>query len=1591
MNSKSLWSCIPLWFLFLPIHSVSAQNINTPEQFPDPNFRAAVEWFMEAPEGGAFSAPEAAAKTGTLDCAFLEIQDLKGIEFFTGITGLICPLNSLTSLDLSQNVLLERLDCSFNEIEALVLPPQSRLIILDCSFNRLSDITHLSPLISSAAGGYADIRYNQLTCDDWDAIAALHGRLGDAVYEHDPEFDFDYLVSGFAYSPQIDSDLSECENPSPTPPPGAAPTPSGTPTPMAPATPTPGRCLTEPVLFEFDQPDLASNGWADIPGGFIPNTPSGSFSLQNFPSQDYPESRDGKGLAVSVQPGQVVFLYALNAVRTGDSPVLLRLHARASSPAAQVGLVALKGGVGLWDGSLGVLLPNNTRQAVNQEFREVLLYQPDDEGVITPAIQVAGQPSDSNTTVYIDRMEIWPVNPPVFSSTGIQCDSTYVQIPDPVMLLRNDFSAASLRQNGWGEIPGGFTTMDPGTVRCENFPSGLFPASWDGQGITISLRSGQVSLLYGAQAMDTQGYPLLLKMNVRADSPAVAIALGALKGDLASEQYVDGSIAYQIPADANAFAEQERQIVILYEPDEGTLVTPIIQAAAAMNAGDIHVFIDSVEVYSLDKATFAYHTGTETIPTDTPISANTPAPIHTSTPTYTPAPSLTPAPAATLTPTNTNTPEFTPTPMVPVVVDGAAGGTLSLSDQAGVEIPAGFTSGKGRVAFNRTAAPSNLKTDEYAVMSGEYELAIETEGDFNSDLVLILPVVNNEWSQSVDFSLAGVQYFEESEGIWKPLGALALWDPATNWLTFRLPLPQWESSTTSAQVSNKVLSGVSQTEDPVFLGRTYKRKFRVYIPLIGNEFITSLASSNFKIHYNPRSVKKDAVWSAAGSGDYEDTLVPDYIEDLDKALNEALNGLLALTRDDGSKVFNDPTAGWIGKNALDVYVRDLGNADGNSAPRGWLSGRIQIHETRLENWQTMRGTAAHELCHYLQGDYYSLGGKPAAWFFGNLWFFEATANYYAAEAMNMDPAARRAYWSETMAKYLSVPITANEEASYYTLAHFLDWLENEKFPGEAVVADVMNQRFYNTDDRVNLDTAIRQHSSSASLSDVFREYGEFLVTHPGHAGADGLNGGIKDSLSADLLAYLSPKEAASRTFYISPQTGKSSLYFELKRPLDSLSTAFLRLQAKTTEEGLLVARYNQSQGEGLAVTSTLTHAPAGTDDAAYEQAVPLDRTWVFTNPLSVKNFGGSSGVASLEQAFINRGFGNGSQLAANLHCQYYLLLKPEILEIQDGAVLWSTQQIGNIPRDLIAGYDVYRLDTPQSTQGVKLNPAPIPYADSQQSFTDASIKKTDILVVALRDTLGNRWPEITTANIVIDDITCDSAPVGASVFITGRGFGASQGGSRVLFGGKEAAKIISWYDTRINLQVPAGAQSGTVVVTVNGENSNAYPYKIDDSFSARIEPWKANVSVWVSFYPVVDYSVVISSEFIYENNSGGKIVWTNPEPGTITGQAEMNHYSRKPSGESFLYKSVKITFDAVPLICWCHCETYDGFWGSTISECDQPTFIRYGLYGNNPDGVHIEITSYDENGNQTGSYDSSQINDIIELQVSFLNQPITLE
>jgi hypothetical protein len=77
----------------------------------------------------------------------------------------------------------------------------------------------------------------------------------------------------------------------------------------------------------------------------------------------------------------------------------------------------------------------------------------------------------------------------------------------------------------------------------------------------------------------------------------------------------------------------------------------------------------------------------------------------------------------------------------------------------------------------------------------------------------------------------------------------------------------------------------------------------------------------------------------------------------------------------------------------------------------------------------------------------------------------------------------------------------------------------------------------------------------------------------------------------------------------------------------------------------------------------------------------------------------------------------------------------------------------------------------------------------------------------------------------VTSLTPGSARVGDAVSIAGANFGATQGASTVQFNGVPATAT-SWTATAISTSVPAGATTGPVVVTVNGQTSNAVPFTV---------------------------------------------------------------------------------------------------------------------------------------------------------------------
>lgn len=81
---------------------------------------------------------EANAFTGSINCNFIGITNLTGIEAFINLTGLSCSNNPITTINLTNNVQLTSLSCDNCNLTTLNLNANSNLQSLFCSNNQIS-------------------------------------------------------------------------------------------------------------------------------------------------------------------------------------------------------------------------------------------------------------------------------------------------------------------------------------------------------------------------------------------------------------------------------------------------------------------------------------------------------------------------------------------------------------------------------------------------------------------------------------------------------------------------------------------------------------------------------------------------------------------------------------------------------------------------------------------------------------------------------------------------------------------------------------------------------------------------------------------------------------------------------------------------------------------------------------------------------------------------------------------------------------------------------------------------------------------------------------------------------------------------------------------------------------------------------------------------------------------------------------------------------------------------------------------------------------------------------------------------------------
>jgi hypothetical protein len=215
----------------------------------------------------------------------------------------------------------------------------------------------------------------------------------------------------------------------------------------------------------------------------------------------------------------------------------------------------------------------------------------------TPTIVTPDTPTPSPTPTVTNTPT--PTDTPVPQPTPTTADGL---LQPPQLIQSFEFDQNSFSENGWGEIPGGFLGSPNGFVTTAQIDNDQIPTSTDNRGISLSVRPGEVAFIYSIEPIDTEGNPIVIRMMVRSDETGATLTLGALKGNVSNGENLDGSIATLAPATTASFMDQSKRMVLLYEPDTGSTITPVVQLASSNETQEVKVVIDQIEIYQLDRS-----------------------------------------------------------------------------------------------------------------------------------------------------------------------------------------------------------------------------------------------------------------------------------------------------------------------------------------------------------------------------------------------------------------------------------------------------------------------------------------------------------------------------------------------------------------------------------------------------------------------------------------------------------------------------------------------------------------------------------------------------------------------------------------------------------------------------------------------------------------------------------------------------------------------------------------------------------------------------------------------------------------------------
>jgi hypothetical protein len=177
------------------------------------------------------------------------------------------------------------------------------------------------------------------------------------------------------------------------------------------------------------------------------------------------------------------------------------------------------------------------------------------------------------------------------------------------------------------------------------------------------------------------------------------------------------------------------------------------------------------------------------------------------------------------------------------------------------------------------------------------------------------------------------------------------------------------------------------------------------------------------------------------------------------------------------------------------------------------------------------------------------------------------------------------------------------------------------------------------------------------------------------------------------------------------------------------------------------------------------------------------------------------------------------------------------------------------------------LATPTSWSNTSIV-APVP--------TEATTGCVIVTVAGIPSNCVNFSVTFGTALPTITSLSPTSGPVGTSVTIAGMNFGSTQGTSTVGFNGLTAA-ITSWSATSIVANVPNGATTGNVVVTVAGAASNGQVFNVtgSDPSIGSLSPSVGAVGTCVTISGTNFGATQGTSTVTFNGTAATAVTWSN--------------------------------------------------------------------------------------------------------------------